>query len=143
MGATIKGESKVDLITYDNEINMGYMQIVPFSSNIQIESTDELDENSPIMIDIDNQGRIVGIEFFGESSDVLKEWVKQQKIYHKKTCGDRLIYSFRVNSNAYSKMISLKGINFYFEDEMCTSFIGLDVIEVDKYDICLLDSMSF
>ncbi|KXY25951.1 DUF2283 domain-containing protein [Bacillus sp. FSL K6-0067] len=133
----------MDLITYDNEAQMGYMQVIPFSSNIQIESTDELDENAPIMIDIDNQGRIVGIEFFGKSSDVLKELVKQKKIYHKKHYEDKIIYSFRVNSNAYLKMVSLKGINFYFEDEMCTSFIGFDVIEVEKYDKCLLDSMSF
>lgn len=133
----------MNLITYDNEAKMGYMHIIPFSPNMSIEFTDELEENPRIMLDIDNQGRIIGIEFFGELSNSLKKFVKQKKIYHKKMYEDKTIYSFRVNSNRYLKMVSLKGIIFYFEDEMCNEFIGLDIIDIEKYDTCLLDNMSY
>ncbi len=133
----------MNLITYDNEAKMGYMHIIPFSPNMRIEFTDELEENPGIMLDIDNQGRIIGIEFFGELSNSLKNFVKQKKIYHKKMYEDKTIYSFRVNSERYLKMVSLKGIIFYFADEMCNEFIGLDIIEIEKYDTCLLDNMSY
>lgn len=133
----------MNLITYDKEFKMGYIHIIPFSSKLRIEFTDELEENPKIMLDIDNQGRIVGIEFFGELSNLLKEFVKQKKIYRKKTYKDKTIYSFRINSNDYLKTVSLKGITFYFADEMYKEFLGLDIVEIEQYDKCVLDNMSY
>lgn len=133
----------MNLITYDKEFKMGYIHIIPFSSKFRIEFTDELEENPKIMLDIDNQGRIVGIEFFGELSNLLKEFVKQKKIYRKKTYKDKTIYSFRINSNDYLKTVSLKGITFYFADEMYKEFLGLDIVEIEQYDKCVLDNMSY
>lgn len=85
----------------------------------------------------------MGIEFFGELSNLLKEFVKQKKIYRKKTYKDKTIYSFRINSNDYLKTVSLKGITFYFADEMYKEFLGLDIVEIEQYDKCVLDNMSY
>ncbi|AAY60588.1 DUF2283 domain-containing protein (plasmid) [Bacillus cereus] len=133
----------MNLITYDKEAKMGYIHLIPLYSNSHIEFTDELDENPKIMLDIDNQGRIVGIELFGELSNLLKEFVKQKKIYRKKMYEDKKIYSFRINSNSYLKTISLKGITFYFADEMYKEFLGFDIVEIEPYDKYVLDSMSY
>ena len=50
------------LITYDPEIQMAYLYVIPFTSEIEIESTEELEENPKLNVDMIID-RIVGIEF--------------------------------------------------------------------------------
>lgn len=83
------------LITYDPAIQMAYLYVIPFTSEIEIESTEELEENPTLNLDIDQFDRIVGIEFFGENARKLKELTNKSKIYIKKTSNDNTyIYSF-------------------------------------------------
>lgn len=69
------------LITYDPEIQMAYLYVIPFTSEIEIESIEELEENPNLNLDIDQFDRIVGIEFFGENARKLKELTNKSKIY--------------------------------------------------------------
>ncbi|MCU5516181.1 DUF2283 domain-containing protein, partial [Bacillus wiedmannii] len=90
------------LITYDSEIQMAYLYVIPFTSEIEIESTEELEENPKLNLDIDQFDRIVGIEFFGENAHKLKELTNRSKIYIKKASNDNAyIYSFRVSQDNY------------------------------------------
>lgn len=73
------------LIIYDSEIQMAYLYLIPFTSEIEIESTEELEENPKLNVDIDQFDRIVGIEFFGENARKLKGLTNRSKIYKKKT----------------------------------------------------------
>ncbi|PEK97188.1 DUF2283 domain-containing protein [Bacillus mycoides] len=72
------------LLTYDSEIQMAYLYLIPFTADIEMESTEELEENPKLNLDIDQFDRIVGIEFFGENADKLKELTNMSKIYKKK-----------------------------------------------------------
>ena len=88
------------LITYDPAIQMAYLYVIPFTSEIEIESTEELEENPKLNLDIDQFDRIVGIEFFGENARKLKELTNKSKIYIKKTSNDNTyIYSFRLSQD--------------------------------------------
>ena len=40
------------LITYDPEIQMAYLYVIPFTSEIEIESTEELEENPKLNVDM-------------------------------------------------------------------------------------------
>lgn len=66
-------------ITYDKEAELGYIYVLPPSRKIKIESTDELEVNEDIMLDVDVEDRIVGIELFGDSAHALKELAGTKK----------------------------------------------------------------
>lgn len=51
-------------ITFDKEADLGYIYVLPPSRKIKIESTDELEVNEDIMLDVDVEDRIVGIDLF-------------------------------------------------------------------------------
>ncbi|WP_342718430.1 DUF2283 domain-containing protein [Bacillus paramycoides] len=102
------------LITYDSEIQMAYLYVIPFPSEIEIESTEELEENPKLNVDIDQFDRIVGIEFFGENARKLKGLTNRSKIYIKKTSSDNTyIYSFRLSQDIHLQKVSFHNIVFY------------------------------
>ncbi|MGD6891460.1 DUF2283 domain-containing protein [Bacillus mobilis] len=131
------------LITYDPEIQMAYLYVIPFTSEIEIESTEELEENPKLNLDIDQFDRIVGIEFFGENADKLKELTGMSKIYKKKTSNDNAyIYSFRVSQDNYLQKVLFQNVVFYFADKKYEEFIGFDIIDPSLYGHEILDSLS-
>ncbi|MFU2032239.1 hypothetical protein CN582_10165 [Bacillus wiedmannii] len=131
------------LITYDSEIQMAYLYVIPFTSEIEIESTEELEENPKLNVDIDQFDRIVGIEFFGESADKLKELTNRSKIYKKKTSNDNTyIYSFRLSQDTHLQKVLFQNVVFYFADKKYEEFIGFDIIKLSLYGHEILDSLS-
>ncbi|MGH1287681.1 DUF2283 domain-containing protein [Bacillus toyonensis] len=131
------------LITYDSEIQMAYLYLIPFTSHIEIESTEELEENPKLNLDIDQFDRIVGIEFFGENADKLKELTNMSKIYKKKASNDNAyIYSFRVSQDNYLQKVLFQNVVFYFADKKYEEFIGFDIINPSLYGYEILDSLS-
>ncbi|MDA2728195.1 DUF2283 domain-containing protein [Bacillus cereus] len=131
------------LITYDPEIQMAYLYVIPFTSEIEIESTEELEENPKLNVDIDQFDRIVGIEFFGENAHKLKELTNMSKIYKKKASNDNAyIYSFRVSQDNYLQKVLFQNVVFYFADKKYEEFIGFDIIKPSLYGNEILDSLS-
>ncbi|MGG0300825.1 DUF2283 domain-containing protein [Bacillus albus] len=131
------------LITYDPEIQMAYLYVIPFTSEIEIESTEELEENPNLNLDIDQFDRIVGIEFFGENADKLKELTNMSKIYKKKTSSDdTYIYSFRISQDIHLQQVLFHNIVFYFVDKKYEECIGFDIIKPSLYGHEILDSLS-
>ncbi|EDX70347.1 MULTISPECIES: DUF2283 domain-containing protein [Bacillus] len=131
------------LITYDPEIQMAYLYVIPFTSEIKIESTEELEENPKLNLDIDQFDRIVGIEFFGENAHKLKELTNMSKIYIKKASNDNAyIYSFRVSQDNYLQKVLFHNIVFYFSDKKYEEFIGFDIMKPSLYGYEILDSLS-
>ncbi|MGF9831264.1 DUF2283 domain-containing protein [Bacillus anthracis] len=131
------------LITYDPEIQMAYLYVIPFTSEIEIESTEELEENPKLNVDIDQFDRIVGIEFFGENAHKLKELTNMSKIYKKKASNDNAyIYSFRVSEDNYLQKVLFQNVVFYFADKKYEEFIGFDIMKPSLYGYEILDSLS-
>ncbi|PEL40381.1 DUF2283 domain-containing protein [Bacillus wiedmannii] len=131
------------LITYDPEIQMAYLYVILFTSEIEIETTEELEENPKLNVDIDQFDRIVGIEFFGENADKLKELTNRSKIYKKKTSNDNsYIYSFRVSQDNYLQKVLFQNVVFYFADMNYEEFIGFDIIKPSLYGYEILDFLS-
>ncbi|EOP07240.1 DUF2283 domain-containing protein [Bacillus sp. WC2507] len=131
------------LITYDPEIQMAYLYVIPFTSEIEIESTEELEENPKLNLDIDQFDRIVGIEFFGENASKLKGLTNRSKIYIKKTSNDNnYIYSFRVSQENHLQKVAFHHVVFYFADKKYEGFIGFDIIKPSLYGYEILDSLS-
>ncbi|KAA0764592.1 DUF2283 domain-containing protein [Bacillus sp. SH5-2] len=131
------------LITYDPEIQMAYLYVIPFTSEIKIESTEELEENPKLNVDIDQFDRIVGIEFFGENARKLKALTNLSKIYKKKTSNNNnYIYSFRISQDNHLQKVALHHVVFYFADNQYEEFIGFDIIKPSLYGYDILDSLS-
>lgn len=131
------------LITYDPEIQMAYLYVIPFTSEIEIESTEELEENPNLNLDIDQFDRIVGIEFFGENARKLKGLTNRSKIYKKKASNDNTyIYSFRLSQGIHLQKVLFQNVVFYFADKKYEEWIGFDIIEPSLYGHEILDSLS-
>ncbi|KLA32279.1 DUF2283 domain-containing protein [Bacillus cereus] len=131
------------LITYDPEIQMAYLYVIPFTSEIEIESTEELEESPTLNLDIDQFDRIVGIEFFGENARKLKELANRSKIYIKKTSNDNTyIYSFRLSQDTHLQKVLFQNVVFYFADKKYEEFIGFDIMKPSLYGYEILDSLS-
>ncbi|WP_370197215.1 DUF2283 domain-containing protein [Bacillus anthracis] len=132
-----------NLITYDPAIQMAYLYVIPFTSEIEIESTEELEENPTLNLDIDQFDRIVGIEFFGENARKLKELTNKSKIYIKKTSNDNTyIYSFRLSQDTHLQKVLFHNIVFCFSDKKYEEFIGFDIMKPSLYGNEILDSLS-
>lgn len=131
------------IITYDPEIQMAYLYVIPFTSEIKIESTEELEENPKLNLDIDQFDRIVRIEFFGENACKLKGLTNRNKIYKKKTSSDNTyIYSFRLSQDTHLQKVLFHNIVFYFSDKKYEEFIGFDIVNPSLYGYDILDSLS-
>ncbi|PKJ53327.1 DUF2283 domain-containing protein [Bacillus sp. SN10] len=131
------------LITYDPEIWMAYLYVIPFTSEIEIESTEELEDNPNMNLDIDQFNRIVGIEFFGENARKLKGLTNRSKIYIKKTSNNHTyIYSFRLSQDNHSQKVAFHHVVFYFADKKYEEFIGFDIIKLSLYGYDILDALS-
>ncbi|MCM3168069.1 DUF2283 domain-containing protein [Peribacillus frigoritolerans] len=69
-------------ITYDKEAKLAYLYPLPSSVKDKIVSTIELEVND-LELDIDEVGRIIGIEFFGPVISKLSKKAGSTKFYKK------------------------------------------------------------
>ncbi|MFJ7511007.1 DUF2283 domain-containing protein [Peribacillus simplex] len=117
-------------ITYDKEAKLAYLYTLPSSVKYKIVSTIELEVNEYLELDIDEEGRIVGIEFFGPVTSKLSKIAGRRKIYKENGEG----FSFRLTEKDIKSKFSFKGIDFCFADNDYQEFVGFDVVEIKKYN---------
>ncbi|WAA12077.1 DUF2283 domain-containing protein [Fervidibacillus halotolerans] len=116
-------------ISFDHESGFGYIYVFTKKYKYTIEETEELEVNPFISLDIDTEGKIVGLELFGEEALGLKNLVKEKNIYTK----NEHKYSFRMNEKEVVSKYHFLGIDFLFSKEDYKGFIGFDIIDLERY----------
>lgn len=125
-------------MTYDQEAEMGYLYLFPETFTPAIEETDELEENEFLNVDVDQEGRIVGIEFFNEEANVIRAVHSQAFLYAEHT--DR--FSLRLQNTIPKSSCHLQGVTFYFPETDHTGFIGLDILDLERYLVDVLRTLA-
>lgn len=123
-------------VTYSIEARRGYIYFCePYTSNIT--GTDELFENSTIMIDLAKKVPIVGIELEGETASKMKQIAGESHIFTKEhTVDGQMYYRFRLNNKAIKRTVShpkAKLIRFHFADKQGIELIGIDILDTKLY----------
>lgn len=126
----------ISQVTYDSEVKMGYIYFTePYKSNIT--RTEELQENSCIMLDLGGDVPIVGIELEGESARRIERIAGELHIFKKEMTADgNPYYSFRLNDEEISQSIfhpDVKSFVFHFSDTNCEELIGIDIFDSKSY----------
>ncbi|MCY7702668.1 DUF2283 domain-containing protein [Bacillus altitudinis] len=88
-------------ITYDQTIDIGYIYLIPPRIGT-IKETIELDVNECVIVDIDKEGRVAGLELFAEEAKVLK---------HTPVYEDEL--SLRFTDQEVLSTIIYRALNFF------------------------------
>jgi len=125
-------------MTYDQEAEMGYLYLFPETFTPAIEETDELEENEFLNVDVDQEGRIVGIEFFNEEANVIRAVHSQAFLYAEHT--DR--FSLRLQNTIPKSSCHLQGVTFYFAEPDHTGFIGLAILALERYPVDVLRTLA-
>ncbi|MFE0506739.1 DUF2283 domain-containing protein [Peribacillus butanolivorans] len=124
-------------VTYDNEAEMGYIYLgEPYKYKISY--TEELPQNTDIMLDFGNDLPIIGIELAGATAIKVKHLVDTVHIFKKATTADNeIFYSFRLHDKSVKQSVThpdTAKIVFHFSDADCLDFIGIDIYDTDPYD---------
>ena len=125
-------------MTYDQEAEMGYLYLFPETFTPAVEETDELEENECLNVDVDQEERIVGIEFFNEEANVIRAVHSQAFLYAEHT--DR--FSLRLQNTIPKSSCHLQGVTFYFAETDHTGFIGLDILDLERYLVDVLRTLA-
>ena len=125
-------------MTYDQEAEMGYLYLFPETFTPAVEETDELEENECLNVDFDQEERIVGIEFFDEEADLIRD-VRAQSFFYEELA-DR--FSLRLRNKTPKSTCLLQGVTFYFAETDHTGFIGLDIMDLERYPIDVLRTIT-
>lgn len=125
-------------MTYDQEAEMGYLYLFPETFTPAIEETDELEANACLNVDVDQEERIVGIEFFDEEADVIRD-VRAQSFFYEELA-DR--FSLRLRNTIPKSTCLFQGVTFYFAETDHTGFIGLDILDLERYPIDILRTIA-
>ena len=125
-------------MTYDQEAEMGYLYLFPETFTTAVEETDELEENECLNVDFDQEERIVGIEFFDEEADLIRD-VRAQSFFYEELA-DR--FSLRLRNKTPKSTCLLQGVTFYFAETDHTGFIGLDIMDLERYPIDVLRTIT-
>ncbi|QCS54466.1 DUF2283 domain-containing protein [Priestia flexa] len=129
------GEIDMDArITYDTDAKLAYLYLFPASASYQIQETEELEVNPSLQLDIDSEGRIVGIELFGMLAEKIAPLSGAEHIY---TMHDEM-FSFYLSSQEVHATFVFNGIKFCFADADYQDFVGFDVIDSNLYERQLL-----
>lgn len=110
-------------ITYDQTIDIGYIYLIPPRIGT-IKETIELDVNECVIVDIDKEGRVAGLELFAEEAKVLK---------HTPVYEDEL--SLRFTDQEVLSTYHLSGIEFLFSTPDHEGLIGFTIVDPLRYHI--------
>lgn len=130
-------------ISYNQEVQSGYLYLLSRNIDINIQCTKEITETSNFLLDLDISGRIIGIECFGTAAESLKKLVNQNKLYDKIIRNEKEYYACRLQSKKCIQQIHLNGVILHFADENYQEWIGIDIIDVEKYPRNILDALSY
>ncbi|KIL74842.1 DUF2283 domain-containing protein [Bacillus badius] len=127
---------KTSQITYDSFAEMGYFYLLsPLADDIL--STEELDHNDEIMLDIGRQVPIIGIEFEGETAKKIAPFSGKNKIFKEIVLNSgETIFSFRLSDLPSKQSVKHKNIDsvvFHFADNNYQEFLGIDIIDTKLY----------
>jgi len=125
-------------MTYDQEAKMGYLYLFPETFTPVIEETDELEENAFLNVDVDQEGRIVGIECFDKEADVIRDVHADAFLYEEQA--DR--FSLRLRNTIPKSTCLFQGVTFYFAETNHTGFIGLDIMDLERYPVDVLRTIA-
>ncbi|WP_410502809.1 DUF2283 domain-containing protein [Exiguobacterium acetylicum] len=125
-------------MTYDQEAEMGYLYLFPGTFTPAIKKTDELEANEFLNVDFDHEERIVGIEFFNEEADVIRD--VHSKAFFYEELADR--FSLRLRNTIPKSTCLLQGVTFYFAEIDHTGFIGLDILDLERYPVDVLRTIA-
>ncbi|MFC4077535.1 DUF2283 domain-containing protein [Salinithrix halophila] len=128
-------------ITFDTEAELAYLYLVQSSTRGIVSVTEDLDEESDLMLDFDKSGRIIGIEFFGSTALQLKSLANIKGILTKERKGDQSSYSFRLSDKKPERSIEKNGLIFYFSGKT-NDFLGFDIVDIKLYGEKVLDSIT-
>ncbi|QGX67010.1 DUF2283 domain-containing protein [Bacillus sp. ms-22] len=115
-------------ITFDKAANFGYIYVFNKKYKYKIKETEELEANELIALDIDRENKIVGLEIFGEEAI----YIKNNEISQMYKQIDDSYYFLLVDKPVKSSSTFL-GIEFLFENEDYTNFIGYKILDNEKY----------
>ncbi|MGD6793140.1 DUF2283 domain-containing protein [Metabacillus indicus] len=116
-------------VSYDSEADMGYIYLNA-NKNSSIKSTEELEVNPFISIDIDMKKTIEGIELAEDEAAGLRDLLYKGETYTKtdhpylKTGHG---FSLRISEKAVKSRYRNSGITFCFAEEEYTGFVGFDL----------------
>lgn len=125
-------------MTYDQEAEMGYLYLFPETFTPVIEETDELEENAFLDVDVDQEGRIIGIEFFDEEANVIRDVLADAFLYEEQA--DR--FSLRLRNMVPKSSCHFQGVTFHFAETDHTGFIGLDILDLERYPVDVLRTLA-
>jgi len=111
-------------ITYEQNIDIGYIYITPQAEHMKIKETIELDVNECVNVDIDKDGRVAGLELFAEESKVLRN----VPVYE-----DEL--SLRLTDQEILSTYHLSGIEFQFSTSDHNGLIGFTIVDPIRYNV--------
>ncbi|MFJ5672397.1 DUF2283 domain-containing protein [Bacillus safensis] len=111
-------------ITYEQNIDIGYIYITPQAEHVKIKETIELDVNECVNVDIDQEGRVAGLELFAEESEVLRN----TPVYE-----DDL--SLRLTNKEILSTYHLLGVEFQFSTPDHNGLIGFTIVDPIRYNV--------
>jgi len=122
-------------ITYDENSGMAYIYLVD-PSKYKIASTEELEQNDDIMLDLGEECPIIGVELEGEAAAKIAALYTYPK-YKKVIMEDGSVtYSLKLSNQEIKRKVQYLGINtvsFLFADLKCNDFIGISITESKWY----------
>ncbi|BCU83173.1 hypothetical protein JIR001_29560 [Polycladomyces abyssicola] len=121
-------------VTYDDYAGMGYIYFTPPTPGCVVKTV-ELEVNSDLMLDFDRNGRLVGIELGGKTSDRLKEWAGRNHIFEKHFHHDKgYFFRFMMTDLPHTLQYAVvEHVVFHFKDDRYNDFIGIDLYDIDQY----------
>lgn len=117
-----------NILKIDTEVEIAYINILSSRLAGRIIETEELEENTDFEFDLDEQNRVRGIEIFGDTYEILKNMSNIDKFKLK---DGEYYWGKEISCKTYD--ISYQGILLYFKNPDFTNFIGLSIIDTNKY----------
>ncbi|WP_252312680.1 hypothetical protein [Sinobaca sp. H24] len=125
------------ILAYDKQADMGYVTLQR-KRFPRIVSTEDLNEEAPVMVDVNNKDAIHGFELTGNDAQKLERWLHKQKVLFKKED----VYCLRVTDDEIQSKESMLGVEFLFAGKDYTNFAGINIIDRNKYSSSFLDRFT-
>ncbi|QJX80263.1 DUF2283 domain-containing protein [Priestia megaterium] len=122
-------------ITYDTESKMAYIYLVDPLQH-RVASTEELEQNEDIVLDLGENSPIVGIELEGKAAAKIADLPTYPK-YKKVTSKDGSVnFLLQLSNQEIKREVQYPGIDavtFLFADQECEEFVGISILESTWY----------
>lgn len=123
-------------VTYDEEVEAGYIYLTAefAQCNEMADQTETLDENPNILLDLNANGVVIGLEFLPPVSDRLRPYRGENGVFLKRTTPeDDVYYTFQIKNGDALVWVWVNKIAFLFEDIACSLLLGVEVHDDSSY----------